>query len=177
VSELLRAFRFDVELLRSQDAAVGAVGTANTSPAGRRLGDGLFQECTGLELEADIKEYTEGGRNDEVIRRVGRVKLQPLVLKRGMFTVGETGRVNGELWRWLQSMVSGERPVARYDGIVSVIHPRGTPVMARWFFHRGLPMRVKGPTLNAETGQVAIEELHIAHEGLVLEVPANGPTG
>jgi phage tail-like protein len=177
MSELLRAFRFDVQILRSHEAPVGAVGFANTAPAGEKLGDGQFQECTGLELEAEIKEYQEGGRNDEVIRRVGRVKLQPIVLKRGMLTSGDTGHVNGELWNWLQSVVSGQRPVARYDGIISVIHPRGTPVMARWFFWRGLPMRVKGPTLNAETGHLAIEELHIAAEGLMLEVPATGPTG
>ena len=47
---------------------------------------GGFAECSGLELEADVKEYLEGGRNDGVVRRVGRVKLVPLVLKRGMFS-------------------------------------------------------------------------------------------
>jgi len=29
-------------------------------------------------------------------------------------------------------------------------------------------MKVSGPQLNAKTGEVAIEELHIAHEGLRL---------
>jgi hypothetical protein len=38
-------------------------------------------------------------------------------------------------------------------------------------FERGLPARIAGPQLNAKTGEVAIEELHIAHEGLRL-VPA-----
>jgi hypothetical protein len=29
-------------------------------------------------------------------------------------------------------------------------------------------MKIRGPELNAKTGEVAIEELHIAHEGLRL---------
>ena len=45
-------------------------------------------------------------------------------------------------------------------------------------FDRGLPSKVTGPALNAKTGEIAIEELHIVHEGLRL-VPARvgrGPT-
>src|SRR6185295_1376582 len=59
-------------------AGVGAGG-------GAALADGSFQECSGLEVEMDVQEYLEGGRNDGVIRRVGRAKYQNLVLKRGMF--------------------------------------------------------------------------------------------
>ena len=76
-------------------------------------------------------------------------------------------RLNRELWLWLQNVVSGVRPVARYNGTVNVYRAGLTPV-ARWEFVRGLPLRIKGPELNAKTGEVAIEELHIAHEGLRL---------
>ena len=76
-AELVQTFRFAVTL------------TAAPGPAGpSTLGDGYFAECSGLELEADVKEYLEGGRNDGVVRRVGRVKLSPIVLKRGMFIPG-----------------------------------------------------------------------------------------
>ena len=44
----------------------------------------------------------------------------------------------------------------------------GDEVVARWLFERGLPAKVTGPQLNAKTGEIAIEELHIAHEGLRL---------
>ena len=46
--------------------------------------------------------------------------------------------------------------------------------MARWVFDRGLPSKVTGPSLNAKTGEIAIEELHIVHEGLRLARPAGG---
>jgi phage tail-like protein len=134
-----------------------------------QLGDGGFAECSGLDVEMDVQELQEGGRNDGVIRCVGRGRYQSIVLRRGMlFPRGDA--VNMELWQWLQDVVAGVRPVARYDGIVDVMD-LGDEGVARWAFSRGLPARISGPQLNAKTGEVAIEELHIAHEGLRLVTP------
>lgn len=162
--ELLPAFRFTVTLTR--DPSDGPAGSAPAS-----LGNGAFAECSGLELEAEVKEYLEGGRNDGVVRRVGRVKLVPLVLKRGMFVAGDGGYVDTTLWDWLTGMVAGRLPIPRYNGTVTVCDPSGRRRPARWTFDRGLPSKVTGPALNARTGEIAVEELHIVHEGLRLEVP------
>ncbi len=161
--ELLQSFRFKVTLTRSSSTPQGGAAPAE-------LGDGLFAECSGLELEADVREFMEGGHNDAVVRRVGRVKLVPLVLKRGMFVTGDYA--DSMLWNWLTSMVSGTLPIPRYDGVVAVRNPSGTRSLARWSFDRGLPSKVTGPALNARTGEIAIEELHIVHEGLRLEPPS-----
>ena len=83
----------------------------------------------------------------------------------GVFYSGDA--VNRDLWTWLEDVASGKRPVRRYDGIVEVMSV-GSTVVARWLFERGLPARITGPQLNAKTGEIAIEELHIAHEGLRL---------
>lgn len=165
--KLVCAFRFRVQLLRSPAAIAGAAPTDGTptAPSGAALGDGAFAECSGLDVEMDVQDHLEGGRNDGVIRRVGRARYQPLVLKRGMFTAAD-GRLNRDLWDWLQGIVAGRRPVVRYDGIVEVLDV--DEVVARWVFERGLPARLAGPQLNARTGEVAIEELTIAHEGLRL---------
>jgi phage tail-like protein len=165
---LLRTFRFRVKLFQSPTAPEGSTGTPlpDASQTGARLGDGAFQECSGLDVEMDVQEYLEGGRNDGVIRRVGRAKYQNLVLKRGMF-FGQGQPVNADLWQWLQGIVSGRRPVVRYDGVIEVMDT-GEDALATWMFERGLPAKVAGPQLNARTGEVAIEELHIAHEGLKL---------
>jgi phage tail-like protein len=137
----------------------------DAEPTGQGLGDGAFAECSGLEVEMDIQDYLEGGRNDGVIQQVGRAKYTNIVLKRGMFYDRE-GRLNTDLWAWLQGIVAG-RPVARYDGIVTVMK-RDHSLLTTWVFERGLPAKIRGPELNAKTGQIAIEELHIAHEGLRL---------
>lgn len=164
--ELLQAFRFGVTLTQS----------AGNGRTGAPLGTGGFAECSGLELEADIKEYLEGGRNDGVVRRVGRVKLVPLVLKRGMFSPQRGSPADAALWDWIMAVVEGRRPVPRYDGYVDVHRPAATlpgsaRAVARWRFERGLPLKVTGPSLNARTGEIAVEELHVAHEGLRMERP------
>lgn len=168
----LRAWRFRVSLRRSPDEAGGQQPTGETqvadeSAGGAALGDGAFQEVTGLEIELDITDHLEGGRNDGVIRQVGRAKYAPLVLKRGMFH-SPAGVLDRQLWSWLQSIAAGTRPLPRYDGLVEVLGENGDEVVATWQFERGVPARVRGPELNARTGEIAIEELHIAHEGLRL---------
>ncbi len=160
---LLRTFLFNVRLTL----------TPRPSPDDPTLTtpftDGGFQEVTGLEIELDVQEYLEGGRNDGITRRVGRAKYQPIVLKRGMF-YGDSGTVNRALWQWLQSIASGVRPVPRCDGMIQVMRETAaaSEVAAVWTFDRGLPVRVRGPQFNAKTGEIAIEELHVAHEGLRL---------
>jgi len=133
------------------------------------LGDGGFQECSGLEIEMDVAELPEGGRNNGTVRQVGRGKYGNLVLKRGMlFPAG--GRVNNDLWSWIQNVLNGVRPVARYDGVIEVLSADGRDTVATWTFDRGLPQKIAGPQLNAKSGEIAIEELTIAHEGLALKL-------
>ena len=182
---LLSTFNFRIALRRSPQA-VGGAARDPEAQEGDLLGEGGFQECTGLSIELDVAELQEGGRNDGVIRRVGRAKYQPVVLKRGMFVprpnaqaqaqpAAAPEKVNGDLWAWLQGIASGVVPVARYDGTIEVLDNRGerdeqeAVVLATWTFVRGLPAKVSGPQLNAKTGEIALEELTIHHEGLRFE--------
>src|SRR5262245_30523245 len=120
-------------LSASASVSVGAGGFSASAQAsasfgaatgGDLLGDGGFQECSGLEISMDVQQLEEGGRNDGVIQRVGRGKYQNIVLKRGFF-YDSSGQVNPELWRWLQGILSGVRPVARYDGVIEVLDTQG----------------------------------------------------
>jgi phage tail-like protein len=160
---LLRTFLFNVRL------EIAPRPSPDVTDIPSPLTDGGFQEVSGLEIELDVQEYLEGGRNDGSVRRVGRAKYQPIVLKRGMF-YGTSGNANRALWQWLQSIAAGARPVPRCDGVIEVMRETtaASEVAAVWTFDRGLPARVRGPQLNAKTGEIAIEELHIVHEGLRL---------
>ncbi|HEX8832460.1 MAG TPA: phage tail protein [Longimicrobium sp.] len=169
---LAGTYNFSVSLRRSASAESGAAAppappdaTQEDSPFPG--GDGGFQECSGLDLEMEVQDILEGGRNDGVIRRFGRGKFSHLVLKRGMFYGTDSG-VNTALWAWLQGILEGKRPFPRYDGTVQLLSPDQSRPLATWTFIRGVPAKVTGPQLNAKTGDVAIEELHIAHEGLKL---------
>lgn len=180
---LLPAFKFEISLIRSVTIVAGSQRLRGTrepdaAPAGGDLlGNGGFQECSGLEIEMDIQEYVEGGRNNGVVRRAGRAKFQPIVLKRGLFfdasgdgTSDNDNRCNPDLWRWMQAVINGERPIRRYDAIIYV-KSQDNRVRATWLFERAMPAKIKGPELNGKTGEIAIEELTLAHEGLRLMMP------
>lgn len=152
---VLTAFRFEVTFDRA------------TGQGAQRLGDGGFSDVSGLEVSMDVQSYDEGGRNDRVVQRLGRARYQPLVCKRGM-VASAGGGADPAFWQWLVDALAGRRPITRYDGTVIVSDQAGEP-RAVWRFVRALPAKVTGPTLQAATGQVAMEELHLAHEGLFLE--------
>lgn len=154
---LARTFQFRVALAGSPGSGVSGDIT-----------DGAFAECSGLDVEMDVGEYVEGGRNNGVLQRMGRAKVSRITLRRGML-YPPSGTVDNELWRWFQDVVDGVRPIRRYDGTVSVLDEEQRAV-AVWRFSRGLPAKLVGPQLNAATGAVAIEEIQIAHEGLRLVV-------
>ena len=73
---LLTAFRFEVSLVDRRSIAAGvscssAPSITVTPPASQRSSaTARFQECSGLEVEMDVQEYQEGGRNNGVIRRI-----------------------------------------------------------------------------------------------------------
>ncbi len=181
-NQLLTTFKFSVKLRKASQIKAGSNLASNSSLTSDNteqngndaLGDGGFQECSGLEISMDVQEYLEGGRNDGVIQRVGRAKYSNIVLKRGMFYSMDKDnpdaqkQINRDLWEWLQNVVAGTRPVLRYDGIIEAKTSAGD-VVATWVFERGLPVKIVGPQLNAKTGDIAIEEMHIAHEGLRLK--------
>ena len=168
---LLNNFNFEIKLLKSSAIVAGSnLSSGNVSDGKGAIGDGGFQECSGLEIEMDVQQIQEGGRNDGVIQQVGRAKYQNLVLKRGMF-YNSSDILTSDLWTWMQAVISGIRPVTRYDGLIKVFGHRASsseepPVVATWVFERALPVKITGPQLNAKSGDVAIEELHLAHEGL-----------
>ena len=133
---LARTFQFRVALAGSPGSGVSGDIT-----------DGAFAECSGLDVEMDVGEYVEGGRNNGVLQRMGRAKVSRITLRRGMLHP-PSGTVDNELWRWFQDVVDGVRPIRRYDGTVrSLTKSSARSPCGR--FTRGLPAKLVGPQLNA----------------------------
>jgi phage tail-like protein len=156
--EFATTFNFRVDLTYCPKDGAAAQPTV--------VAQGGFQECSGLDLEMDVSEYLEGGRNDGVVQRIGRAKVARIILKRGMVYAPDATFENDEVWTWMQNLLSGQQ-LRRVDGTISILSG-DRKVVGSWHFTRGLPAKIIGPQLNAKTGEVAIEELHIAHEGLRL---------
>ena len=148
----LGAYNFLVTLLDTSSELMTAVKQIST------LATGGFSECSGLESSLEVEEYQEGGNNSAILKFPTRATTVPIQLKRGI------GR-NDDLWRWHNSFVMGRGQ--RRDGLIALQNDNREPVKI-WAFHRGIPTRYRGPTLNAAQSAVAIEEVEITHEGLAL---------
>jgi phage tail-like protein len=112
-----------------------------------------FQECSGLGSTIDVKEYNEGGRSTPM-KLPGLTKYSNIVLKRGITD-------DQQLWQWHQQAVDGN--VERKNGSV-VLLDRGGQEKARWNFFNAWVTKWTGPDFKAESGDVAIETLELAHE-------------
>ena len=116
-----------------------------------------FAECSGLEIETEVFEYQEGGRNDYVHRLPGRTKHTDITLKRG---ITKDAR---QLWNWYAKTLKGE--VERRTISIFLLGQDGTTVM-QWEAADAYPVKWSGPTVKADDHQVAIEQLKLAHRGL-----------
>lgn len=119
---------------------------------------GGFSEVSGLELTFEVEEYKEGGRNNTVRKFPTRAQWTNLNLKRGI-------AFSDDLWQWHYDFIEGHG--SRRDGAIMLLNELGSPVRV-WHFRRGLPVKWRGPSMNAARAEVAIEEVEIAHEGLEL---------
>ncbi|MDD2897499.1 MAG: phage tail protein [Desulfuromonadaceae bacterium] len=139
------AFNFSVEV--------------NLPDGPQKVCNAAFSECDGLEMSMEIKTIREGGNNGRQIRLTGPVSYGQLTLKRGM-------TANFDLWKWFSRMLTS--PDLRADAEVVMFAADGTTVRARYQLSRCVPVKLKAPALNARDGAVAIEELQLAYESLVL---------
>lgn len=135
--------------------------------SGALLCGGAFSEVSGLELSMTPRTLKEGGRNWGEVQLAGPTTFTPVVLKRGITAVGD-------LWQWFDVVARQANYALRLNGVIEVWHPAQTPTdrpLLRWHLSNVLPVKFKGPDLSATASQVAIEELHLVHEGLTLNEP------
>jgi len=129
---------------------------------------GGFSEVTGLEATMEAKSIKVGGRNYGPIQRAGPVTFATVVLKRGIVEARH-------LWAWW-SLFSGADggegtnggwgAASRRDVTIALLQDR-TPVIA-WTLTNAMPVKFRTGDLNAKNAEIAIEELHLVHEGLTM---------
>lgn len=129
------------------------------------LCDAAFAECDGLDLTMAHKTVESGGVNDRQQHLIGPVTGGQLSLKRGMTE-------NTQLWTWFST---GTRPgsVRTAHGEITLLTASGEPAIQ--FTVLGcLPVKMRAPGLNARDGMVAIEELTLVYEQLIVGSGAGG---
>ncbi|HEY4721214.1 MAG TPA: phage tail protein [Anaerolineae bacterium] len=118
-----------------------------------------FKECGGLGSSSDVVEYKESVKGVTVYRKQpGALKWSDITLKRGISDVME-------LWTWRKQIEQGKIAEARKNGSI-VLYDQADKEIARWNFKDGWPSKLSGPSVKADSSEVAIEELTITHEGM-----------
>lgn len=120
---------------------------------------GAFREVQGLGSESQVVEYraTDEKGRPILIREPGTMKYQDVVCKRGITD-------SMDMWQWRKQVEDGDINGARRNGTITLYNQKGDAV-ARWNIDRAWPSKLNGPSYDAKTNEVAIEELTITHEG------------
>lgn len=146
-------------LLRGSDPVVSSRFMFLTD--GLRMGS--FNQVTGLGASIEPAQITEGGQNEFVHQRPSGIKWNNIVLHRGV-TDSEA------MYRWFKKS-SGEsfsgngNQIEFSTCVILALEPDGS-ISREWEVYEAFPVRWTGPSLNADSSDVAIEELEIAHHGL-----------
>jgi len=136
------AFNFQVSL---------GLGDASAVIAG-------FSDVSGLGTEINYSEYRNGNEVSNTSRKIANTfKQEDVTLKRGL--IGQT-----ELFQWIKDVREGADK--RYNAVITVNDEAGKAV-ATFILLNAQPKKWVGPTLAAKGGgEVAMEELHLTHEGV-----------
>jgi phage tail-like protein len=119
---------------------------------------GGFSEISGVNNENDKIEYREGSDTPTVRKLPGLKKFGDITLKRG-YTVDDA------LWKWRKTVLDGK--TERHNGAIQLNDEAGNKAL-RWEFTAGWPSKYSAPAFNAKTNEVAVEEIVLQVENLVL---------
>jgi phage tail-like protein len=130
-----------------------------------------FSDCDGLEMTMEPKVVREGGNNQQHIHLMGPTSYAQLTLKRGMTKTDD-------LWQWF--IAAGQ--TGRLSTAQGQVNMKDASGQTRVVFTLKdcLPVKMRGPALNARTGEIAIEEMQIVYSQLTvkhLEATGSGDSG
>lgn len=133
-----------------------SLGDKNDDPASFFGG---FSDVSGLGMDVSYSEYRNGNERVNTVRKIPNThKVDDVTLKRGL--VGRT-----KLFEWIKAVADGE--YAPTTVIIELLDEAHQQPVATWVLRNAQPKKWTGPTLAAKGGgEVAMEELHLVHEGL-----------
>jgi phage tail-like protein len=117
-----------------------------------------FNEASGFDSTIDVTEYREGGENTTTRKLPAMVKYSNIVLKWGVTD-------DQELYNWHRQWAKGDPAATRKSGSIVLLDRQGQE-QRRWNFKEAWPVKWTGPTFNAETSELAVESMELAHQGI-----------
>jgi phage tail-like protein len=116
-----------------------------------------FSECSGLEVQVEKEVFQEGGLNHQQRIFLKHTTFGDLTLKRGITN-------DPDFWDWIQESLMGGGGRRRHINIL--VFNQAGETMQVWRLLGAVPIAWKTPALNADSSNLALEELVLAYEGL-----------
>ena len=119
------------------------------------ISSGGFSRVKGLSREVKHESYREGGVNEYEHKLITQVAYPVVVLERGLAL--------DDLWQWAQDVADGQ--VSRKTIWIRLQNEANERMWA-WQIEHALPVKWSASDLDAQSSQVVIESLELAHHGL-----------
>ena len=130
------------------------------------FGDGVkhgFAEMSGLDAQVAPIEYrVSNDKSFSAVKMPGLRKSSDVTLKRGVVARDTT------FWAWLDASLGSL--AERRTITIALLDEKAQPAMV-WELTNAVPVKVSGPSLNANGNDVAVEAVELSYEGISL-VPA-----
>ncbi|WP_432194834.1 phage tail protein [Streptomyces sp. bgisy027] len=119
-----------------------------------------FRECSGLDSSQNPAEYREGTDANLAPRKIpGLNSYSDITLSRGVTN-------DSKLWEWRQRVMKGN--VERHNVSVTLLDQQGNPKVT-WNLFECWPKSWSGPSLNATSDEIAVEQLTLACERIEVD--------
>jgi phage tail-like protein len=122
---------------------------------------GGFSDVSGLVTESVVAEYRNGNAKENHVKKIPLMhKVGDVTLKRGVVD-------SNEFFAWIKD-TREKGYSAKRDVTITLRDETGADVR-KWKLQSVLPLKYTGPTLAGKGGDVAMEELVLSSEGMVIE--------
>ena len=116
---------------------------------------GGFTRVKGLSREVKYESYREGGVNEYEHKLVTQVSHPVVILERGLAL--------NDLWKWALAAADGE---VKRKTIWIRLQNEANEKMWAWQIEHALPVKWSASDLDAQSSQMVMESLELAHHGL-----------
>jgi phage tail-like protein len=121
-----------------------------------------FKQCSGLDSTTAAVKYREGTDATLAQRQLpGLLTFSNITLQRGITN-------DHALWDWRNSIASGASPSQRMN-ISIILNDNAGNEQIRWNIINAWPTKWTGPSFDATSDTIAIEQLELVHEGVVVQ--------
>lgn len=122
---------------------------------------GGFSDVSGLVTETVVSEYRNGNAKENHVKKIPLMhKVGDVTLKRGVVD-------SNEFFTWIkQTREQGYK--AKRDVVITLKDETGKPVR-KWSLQSVIPLKYTGPTLAGKGGDMAMEELVLSSEGMIID--------